>query len=356
MKTSYKYLLLFTLLGLVTGCHKEEIEDPLPDQQPIFTAQGTIGSESFSAKAGEEGFYMSTFSELVNGVDLFSGKLSNGDFELQMGIYDGNIDLPASSTIDNLPSSLQFAQLPTEPLATLSKNLLPNNSLIQEIKWYINGVFAGLNSVEITNPGKYTVCADVTFFDQSHGDLCNDMILGYTKNATCKVRHLLSQNGSLQTWIEEDLVPLSSVKWFMDGILVSEDLKLMTSVDSFNHKITAEVIFANGVKRTKSILIDGGLNGKFIDDFSVFEVGSNPLFWDFKALISLKKDGKQYSSNIASNQSSTVNIIDVTYYGINSSGKAVFKITAEISCLLKEIGTGTIVPFTCNTVFALEIN
>lgn len=355
MKTIYTYLILIGLSTIGVSCKKEKIEEPLPEQQAVFMSQGTIGAEFFSIKAGENNFYMHTFTEQVNGVSLFSGKLSDGDFELQMSIYDGFIDLPSANNQD-LPENIQFAMTSLEPLAVLSKDLLPNAAFIQQIKWFVNGTYAGLNNVEIIEPGVYNVCAEVTFNDSSISNLCNEMILGYIKHATCKVRHLLSQNGSLQTWIEEDLVPISSIKWFVDGEFVSDDLKLMTTIDSLNHKVLAEVTFTNGVKRTKAILIDGSLSGKFIDDFSTFEVNSNPSNWDFKVVISLKKDGKVYVSNLAPNQSSTLHITNITYFGQNSAGKMVFKIQAEVSCSLKEVGTGEVLPFNCATVFGLEIN
>lgn len=355
MKTIYTYLFLIVFSGVITGCNKEKIEDPLPEQHAVFTAQGTLGAESFSIAAGVENFYMHSFTEQVNGVSLFSGKLGNGDFELQMGIYDGFIDFPSANNQD-LPEIIQFAMTSLEPLAVLSKDLFPNAAFIQEIKWFVNGTYEGLNTVEIIEPGVYNVCAEVTFIDSSQGYLCNEMILGFEKHATCEIRHFLSQGGLLQTWVDENSVDVESVKWFMDGTLVSQELKLMTNLNQQSHEVTAEITFVNGVKRTKSILVDGGLNGKFIDDFSVFEISSYPFNRDFNATISLKKDGKHYVSMTAPNQSSEVELIDISYFGKNSAGKTVFKITAEVSCNLKEQTTGEIVPFVCSTVFALEIN
>lgn len=355
MKTIYTYLFLLGFSSIIAGCNKEKIEDPLPEQQAVFTAQGSLGADSFSIAAGEDDFYMHSFTEQVNGVSLFSGKLSNGDFELQMGIYDGFIDLPSANNQD-LPENIQFAMTSLEPLAALSKDLLPNAEFIQQIKWYVNGSYAGLNNVEIIQPGVYDVCAEVTFNDLSIGYLCNEMILGFEKHATCEIRHFLSQGGLLQTWVDENSVDVESIKWFMDDTLASQELKFMANIDQLSHLITAEIIFVNGVKRTKSILVDGSLSGKFIDDFSVFEVNTNPLNWDFNAVISLKKDGKEYVSNLAPNQSSTVHITNISYFGKNSSGKMVFKITAEVNCYLKELSSAEILPFTCSTVFGLEIN
>lgn len=356
MKTHYIIPFLLSLSIGFSSCKKEKVEDPLDENTPVFSATGTIGTESFSVHAGLDNFFMNTSSNSVNGVDFYSGKLGDGNFELEMGIYDGNIDINSSNFYQELPENLSFAMEPLEPLAFLSKDLLPNNMFIEEIKWYIDGLFAGLNNVTISKPGKYNVCALVTFTDGTYGNLCNEMILGYTENASCQILHYLTPEGELQVWVEEDQELVQTVKWFVDGQFVSDDTELMYSTDEENHTVKAEIVFQNGVQRVKSILIDGSLSGKFIDDFTVFENSANAVSWDFRAYISLKKDGKQYISSNTPNQLSSVHILSITYFGKNSAGKSVFKIIVDVSCQLKEISTNEILPFICSTEFGIEID
>lgn len=354
MKTYFSILLLTVLL--ISSCKKQEVEDPITGNQPVFTAMGTIGTDEFSVSAGQNNFYMHTESSVVNGVDFFSGRLSDGNFELELGIYDGNLDLPANQFAQNLPSGLFFAVNQTMPLVTLSKDLFPNASLIQDISWFIDGVFAGTGNVPIKSPGKYNVTAEVTFNDNSTASLTNEMILGYTKHATCQLRHFLTPNGNLQVWMEENDVPITSVKWFIDNEYQNSDPKLNSTLDQQNHTIKAEITFQNGVVRTKSILVDGSLEGKFIDDFSVFENGSSSIIQDFNAVITLRKDGKEYASASTNNQSAVIEVISVDYFGTNTAGKAVVMIRAIISCNLKEISSGDVFPFQCETNFGVEID
>lgn len=355
MKTKFIFIVFASLSALITSCHKEKVEEPPVASSPIFKAEGTLGTESFAIAAGEDNFYMNTFSDVVNGVDFFSGNLTDGSFELEMGIYDGNLDISSSNFSEDLPENIGFATNPTQPLAILSKSLLPNEMMIQQIDWFVNGVYEGSNTVEIMLPGKYNICAKVSFNDGSEETLCNEMILGYTKHATCQLRHFLSQGGAFQAWVDEYSVPLSSVKWFIDGNYASDNFKLITNLDQYSHIITAEINFENGVKRTKSMLIDGSLNGKFIDDFTVFENAGSIVNWDFDVSISLKKNGKQYISSNVSNETAQLTITDVDFYGTNSAGKAVFKISANVICNLKEAGTGEVLPFTCSTTFGLQV-
>lgn len=357
MKNYYfLHSLLILLVLSISSCKKEEIEDPLTPNSPVFKAEGTIGSENFNVAAGEDNFYMQTFSDEVNGVDFFSGKLSNGEFEIEMGIYDGNLDISSANFTQSLPENIGFVFYPNQPITTLSKEMLPNSLMIDQVKWYINGVLAGANTANIMTPGIYNICAKVTFLDGSEGTLCNEMILGYTKHATCQLRHYLSSGGIFQGWIDNTSEAISSVKWFIDNVQVSDNIKLITPMDQQSHLVTAEISFQNGVKRKKSMLIDGSLSGKFIDDFSVFENVPTNVNWDFDVSITVKKDGKQYVSTITNNESATLYITDVKFYGTNNAGKAVIKISADVTCQLKDIESGNLVPFSCSTVFGVEVD
>jgi hypothetical protein len=104
------------------------------------------------------------------------------------------------------------------------------------------------------------------------------------------------------------------------------------------------------------VLIDGTNSGFFIDDFSFFESYLSSFYWDFKTVISLKLNGKQYDSKNAPNQLSTVHINEINYYGINGAGKAIFKISADVTCNLREVGSSIVYPFQCSTVFGIEID
>ena len=355
MKNIFSYFVLLITLFWVSSCKKEDIEEPILSE-PVFKAQGNLGTEAFSIAAGEENFFMNTFSELANGVELFSGSLGNGDFVIRMGIYNGNIDIPTSIFSQGLPEEISFSQISNQPLATLSKSMFPNNSLIQEIKWNINGVFAGLNTVQIFSPGKYNVCADVTFSDGSSSILCNELIVGYIKNATCELRHFLSPNGSLKAWLDDNNQAISNIKWSLDGEYLTNNEIVNVLINGQFHLLTAEICFQNGVKRIKSMIIDGSLNGKFIDDFSVFENNNVSFPWDYSLSISVKKNGNEYLSQTTENESSSMQIHSIDYFGKNKDGKDVYKIAATISSLLKEISSGDIIPFNTSTIFGISVN
>ena len=347
------YLIAFT--GL-TSCKKEVVEDPIEPSTPVFKVDGTLGSEDFSVAAGNDNFYMSTYSQIVNGVELFSGKLSDGDFEIEMGVFNGNIDLPQELLADNLPMELHFAALSSQPVFQLSKQMFPNSNYIESIKWYVDGVFAGNNSLVIQEPGKYSICAEVSFISGNEGTVCNEVIVGYEKHAGSILRHYVSPGGDLQVWLEEQGVPISSVKWYFDDEFVSDDLKLMDEIDDEIHVVKAEVSYANGVVRSKSVLLDGTACGSYRDDFSIFENAPVGYSRDYSITLTVRKNGVEFTSiNILNNQAN-FEVIDLNYYGKNAAGKAVFKISAEVECNLRNNSNGQIVPFSGRFEFGIEVD
>jgi hypothetical protein len=350
------YILLFSIALIAFSCTKETIDDPVPDHAPVFTATGSFNGNSFELIAGDNGSTMQTMTRIENGVKLYTGILGSAEESIEFGIHEGNIDLSNISDPSSFSGALQFAKVPTEPLIILSKDLLPNALMIQEIKWYINGVFSGIDNVEILFPGRYNICAEVTFNDGMQSTLCNEMIAGYQINAGYKLRHYLNQVGGLKVWLDEVTAGIASVEWFVDDVPHCENQLLELSIGQKPVKVTSRVVFNNGVVRTRSILVDGSLSGKFIEDFSIFENDVlNPVLWDYSVLVKYTKNGISYSTAEADHSNSAITVEEVNYYGLNSSGYQVFKCKATVNCQVIDPSNGEHLPLNFTTNFGIEI-
>jgi hypothetical protein len=349
------YLLGLVFLLTIVSCKKDLIEDPKPNEQPIFKIEGIIGNEAFSAIAGDDGFLMSTFIDQLHHVDVFSGKLANADLSFEVGFFNGDIDMEQGAITDALLQEILFANQPPSPLLTISKNQMPNSALISSINWYIDGVNVSQNTLNLLEPGNYNVGANVVFNDGTSATVYNNILVGYNRNVNCQLRHFLDQNGHLQAWIDESSQDISSIKWYLDGELVSTGEKLDTSINANGHKVEAEILFVNGAKRKRTIWVDGGLNGKFIDDFASFEVNSANIQWDYKTRLIFKKDGKTYTTLTTNNQTSEFEVIDLSYYSMSSQGKPIYKIRANIECNVKEIATNEVLSLDATITFAIEL-
>lgn len=351
--------LLFLISILTFSCKKKEIENIPKGNEPVFKATGTINGEAFSLVAGDNNAYMYSYTEKVNGVNKFTGKLSDNSTEIELGIFDGNVDSAPLSLAQLLTDSLIWDIVSGQPLITLSKDDFPNAFKIHSIQWFSDNIPIGIDVVNITEPGKYNILALVTFDDGKTASLRNELIVGYKTNANYTLRFNLFPSGDVNTWIDIDKGTVASIKWSIDGeeLEVTDD-NIITNLDDEQHEISATVLFTNGVIRTKSIHIDGSLNGNNIPDFSDLEFSTSNITAvprDYKTKLIVRKNGTEYRSDFLGNSSGSIKIKDIQYFGVNSNGKDVYKLSATITTNLKNMSTTTIQAINFETVFGIEV-
>jgi len=358
MKKIIKSISLIAGIGIIllTSCTKNKIEIP-ESNDPVFTLEGTFEGDSISLIAGDNNAFMHTMTYNENGVNLYSGQITDGNFSVKLGVYDGYLDFPVNEAVQDIANSTPvFAVNSPGVLAELSKSNFSNSSSINEIEWIINGQFAGINNVQITEPGLYNVCAVVTFMDSSVDSLCNEMIVGYERSANCSIDFTVDQFGYLEADIDNMGYGINQIKWFQNNVLISSGTNLQMTLPSAMTNIKAEVHFANGAVRTKSILVKGSNPNYAIEDFTMFEIEMPIILQqDFNVKLEVMNGGLTYYSVLSNNTNSTVNIIDIEYYGKNNANKDVYKVTADINASVRPI-TGFIdTPISFTTVFGIEI-
>ena len=358
MKHLIKHISFIIAIGvlILSSCTKNKIEIP-ESNDPIFKLEGAFGGEAISLVAGDNNAFMHTMTYMENGVNLYSGQITDGNLSVKIGVYDGFLDFPVNEAIEEIASSTPiFAINSSVALAELSKNDFSNSSSINEIEWFINDQFAGINDVQITEPGLYNVCAVITFMDSSVDSLCNDMIVGYERTANCSIDYSVDQSGYLNAGIDNMGYGVAQIKWFQNDILISTGTNLQMNLPSVMTNIKAEVHFSNGVVRTKSILVNGAYPNHAIDDFTMFEI-SMPIVLqqDFNVKVEIMDNGITYYSVLSDNTGSTINITNIEFYGKNSANQDVYKITANVSAYVKPT-TGFIdTPVSFTTTFGIEV-
>jgi hypothetical protein len=344
---------------VLTSCDKPTVELPEPND-PIFVLSGELGGNALDIVAGDNGAYMHTASEQVNGVTLFTGDLTDGDFSMELGIYDGFIDMPNHIPEDEIANiTPKFAKYSSEPLVTLRKSMLGNTQGIESVTWYVNGVLEGNGEVPLTEPGKYDVCAFIKFANDETGQLCNEVIVGYKRGANFAIDYNLDQ-GILEANINEVGAQVTDVKWYLNDSLISGNQVLDYTLLQTDYELVnlrAEVTFDNEVVRAKSVLVDG-LNGvNSVDDFTAFELTSaydSPQ--DFNIKIKIKSDGKTYRSEFANNENASITITGIEFFGTNDDGKDVYKISGIVNAVVMEMATEKKMPVTFSTVFGIAID
>ncbi|MDX2362065.1 MAG: hypothetical protein QNK23_14750 [Crocinitomicaceae bacterium] len=342
---------------IFSSCDKKEIVLETTND-PVFVTSGEINGEAFTIVAGDNGAYMNTMTLMENGVQVFSGEMSGENLSLELGIYDGNLDMPTQNLIGELINfNPTFSMGYTGDYVTLSKHKYctqTNSQNIEKIEWFVDGVKKGINDAVISEPGIYNVCARIKYYGSSViEDLCNEMIVGYRRAENCSISFVMSQDSIVEASIESFGAPVTEVKWFMDGDQVSTDHTFDSILADDNlHKLTAEVHMGD-VVRTKTVIIDK--LGRTANDFTFLEELSSPSSRDFDLRLKIVQDGTVLVSETTDNLDASIEITGFEYYEKNSSGNDVYKITANVHANVQEVVSENIIPVSFTTTFGVEI-
>lgn len=347
---------LFLLSGLILlACKKEPLEIP-ESEIPVFRADGTIDGEPFSIVAGDDGAYMYTDSRKERGVDVHGGKLSNESFSVEMEIYDGNIDVTGFSSVSGIPETLEFVQYQAQPLIVLNKNLFINASVIESIDWTIDDSITTTNSYQIYEPGKYSVCGVFHFIDGSEKSICEDLTIGYKRNAYATVDMVENEQGVLDGWISPEGSDIESIRWYLNNSLFCYYPSWSTQISDDFQNIEVHVQYANGAQKVMRTIFDGANYERSVQSLSIFEgVVEEELERDFDLRLKIKDNGTEYTSDFADNSESSLNIINISHYGTNEAGNETYKIEAEISAKVQESQNSSPKVINFTTTFGFEV-
>ncbi|MGV3632201.1 MAG: hypothetical protein ACO1O6_13415 [Bacteroidota bacterium] len=345
----YLLFLGFTLFS----CGKEIVEIP-ETNDPLFVISGHIGKEEINYIAGDNEAVFSNSISTVNGVPYYGGTLTQGSTEIELGMYKGDNDL-SQLVLENILNldNMSFASLPTEPLFEVKREFFANQNNIKEIKWYVDGEYSGTNNLKIFDPGKYTVCAQILYANKYSSEVCNDIIVGYERSNEFKLDFSLGNDNQFSSWVEST-GPVSGVKWYLNGLLISEENVLSTVLPVSFHHLKAEITFANGSKRTRSLMVDGTHSDCSIEDFAQQEK-YNTLSWDYKLRLNIKHEGNEYSSLNVDNSSSSVHVSSIKYYGVDSKGNPVYLLKGLLNAKVKSKTTNDILDVKLNISWGLGL-
>ncbi len=354
MKLKYAYFFAGLILAIASSCKKDIIEIP-ESNSPIFHVEGMIDGESFGLVAGDNNVYMETMTLEENGVSVFSGRMAGQDLSIEIGVYDGNIDL-MSTTPEPTTILPVFSQVSSTPLTVLSKNAFENAQNISSIAWYVDGNYMGLNNYSIYAPGIYDVCAEITFYDGYQKTVCDKIIVGYNRNANCELNVDVLGGGLVNVAPANATADIDFINWYVDSVYVGQSLEFETTFSTALATVTADVHFANGVVRTKSVVLNGYDSQKVVNDFTMFEnEGLGFIPRDYNIRIKVTKNGEAYYSDLSDNSSSKVIISAVEYFGLNDAGFAVFKVSGTIGGKLQHPASGSEMNLSMNIVFGVEV-
>jgi hypothetical protein len=351
---SYKHIFSLLSLGLILASCKKEIVEIPESNTPLFVISGKIGEENINYTAGNDGALFANSISTINGVSYYAGTLTQGDTEIELGMYRGDNDF-SNLVIDNVleMNQMSFASLPAEPLFEMKREYFANESNIKEIKWFVDGEYAGTNTLKIFDPGKYTVCAQVLYTNKYASEICNEIILGYERSNEFELKFSLDADNQLSSWIEST-GQVAEIKWYLNDQLVSKATTLSTIAASVFNLLRAEITFANGSKRVRTVMIDGTQSDCSIEDFAKIEQYDN-LSWDYKLKLNIKHKGDEYSSLNVDNSTGSVQVNSIHYYGPDPQGNPVYIISGVLDAKVKSKSTNDILSVKLNISWGLGL-
>lgn len=346
MITLKKYLSFLLAILLMGSCTKDIIE-PLPEQNsPVFNVTGQINGQPISISAGESGVFMNTSTTLRNNVKQYNGSLENAQTGFSITLSDGMLDIPSfNSNIEDF-ETFEIAPFTSgEPLAKYSIDNFPNGQYIYTIEWSVNGEIQSGSTLEIYEPGKFDICASITYIDGTEGNACNEVLVGYQKNVNSVLRHLITQNNNVIGYLDSPNEAISSIDWSINDSVVassgSENYKPDSlSIDEF--RLGAKITFQNGVERKKEIYVNTLNASNYIADFSILE-NQTTLTWDHSATVIIRHNEKEYRAIQNSSNTATITVNDVVSFSNNSSGDQVSIFKGTLSCSFIDLSTEEIV-------------
>ena len=354
MNKKITYLLLLSgLLTLNFACSKKDLPDIPYENNPVFNVNGTIGNETIDLHAGENDALMFASAEEYNGVNRFTGVLSNGQEEVKMQIFGTNVDIPhLSDKFIELPEYLISEQFGTTPLLTIEQGDLSNASTINTIDWSIDGDPHGSSTLTINEPGKYNVCANVHYNNGAVVNVCNTIIVGFKNYTDFELEWEMFQSDSIVATFNSLSATIQKVRWYMDDVIISEGAILYASnlPDSFH--LRAEVHFQNGAVAKRTVFVNKQSDEYSLHDFTTAGIKSQ-LTWDSSALFTVVKGGSTYQSINGPTSNSSFVVTEITEYETNNSATQTKLIKGTLNVPFKNFTSGETVNANLNIEFGL---
>lgn len=345
---------LFLSVIVLVSCKKEIVEIP-ESNDPLFQVSGTIGNDSIHYIAGDNDATFSNYASDINGVTFFAGKFTQGDSEIELGLFKGGNDLQDLALNDILQkSAFNFAAQPSGALFEISREDFQNQANIKAIKWYVDGEYSGMSSLKIYDPGQYSICAQITYENKYTTEICNDILVGYERNADFSLEFSINPENRLNSWISVNNTTVSEIKWYLNNQLVSQDEYLSMVLSNTLHQLKAEITFANGSKRTRTVVVDGTQSACSIEDFGKREQLGN-LSWDYKLKMSIQDQENSYSSLNVDNEESSLQVTSITYYGLDKKGNPVYIVSGILNSKVKSKTTNEILDVRLNISWGLGL-
>lgn len=327
MKYSYHILTLLGIFLILSACKKTDIPDISDSKAPLFKIEGTLGDMPIKIQAGINDAYMFTEVKTFNNLPLYTGELGTKLSSFQIYLFSSDIDIPYKTgkfnALEAYPISMPYGE---ETLLKIAAEDFYNHDIISNINWTIDGVAQNSSTLEIFEPGKYNICAEVIFNTGIKTKTCNSVNVGYKQNANAQIHYQLNENNSYFS-LESD-TEVSTVKWFINNQQISSESSFSSNDLPEDFHLKAEVQFTNGTQLSREIYINRANNENSVEDFTSLGYHTD-IEWDNAMDIKIHHNGNYYRA--INNSNSSLIVEEIKNFKNNKNGEKVKLIIGEIN-------------------------
>lgn len=335
-------LLCISLLVL-SSCNKKELPDISGAESPVFTSSGFIGEHKVDLKAGENEAILNTEIDSWNNVEYSTGTILKNEQSLSVSLFNHDVDIPALEH--------NFKELNSYPLANeilglslfnIEKSYFENSTFIQYIKWKVDGVEQTSDILVIEEPGRYEVCAEVHFENNFVETTCNEIIVGYKRNADFQLKWDFVANDNVLASIETSNNTVAEIAWYKNNELISNELEYLDTLQEDQFYLSAEVKFENGAKYKRNVFINRGQSYFSIEDWGRKDL-STMLKWDNNISVKYEKNGTVYQSVQTPENDAIFNVDEISEYENDELNSQIKLVKGKLIAPFKNTTTNEIV-------------
>ncbi len=292
MKHTFKYMMAFVGVVVMTSCKKEQLPD-LPDENgPYYHIAGLVDEDSINWKVGVDDTYLSYGQTSINGVESYYGQINSGATGDIIRIEIVRPEIYSNGTEISAFTGANLTYLVHEPGAVkfnFGMNYEQFNYVL--VKNDLD-LFESANQVAFDQFGSYNIA--VKFSDYS---LSESFVVPIKFGFEDQLLHSgFTSHGEGDTLFLEPTTLQGQHSWYIDDVLVSSAATYSAQFDDGIYEVKHVFTDVNGNEGDYTTLVRFK-NGNHHWQMKYFYVPpAEPTSHYSNVIVSMKKNGVWYSS------------------------------------------------------------
>jgi hypothetical protein len=321
MRILINLFLSFIIIAFVS-CEKESIDfDAIPENQPVFHANGSLDNEVFRLYAGRNEVNSSFLIDSDN--NNISTIIQNQDTSLKITLFLEEHQFEDIGQPETWERLFDIPSLNYIPEIGFEFTNIINDSIVSFDVYYNNQQISDLQLLHLlTTNGAYDICVTANFLSGCSRDLCNTVYIG-VDGPDININHsIFNDSLFLETSADGDLT------WYLNDYPIGNGNTAVTNVSEGIYVVSLKQEI-NGVTYIVNRNVSVNSSECFFEDFVV----SIPNLSAF-ALVEYTVNGSLYESITSFSQDAFIQIDEAQPYVEPGTGRSLLRLNGHGELLL----------------------